>query len=48
MTPSEAAFQTITGGYANSRVFKDVSEIRELVEAVDGVNGYEVTFKLKN
>lgn len=48
MSPSEAAFQTVTGSYARKRVFTDVAEIRELTEAVDGVNGYEVTFKLPN
>ena len=48
MPPSEAAFQTVTGNYARKRVFTDVVEIRELTEAIDGVNGYEVTFRLPN
>ncbi|MEZ5042543.1 MAG: fibronectin type III domain-containing protein [Saprospiraceae bacterium] len=46
MSSSEAVFQTITGAYANSRVFTKVKEIKQLTEALDGVNGYEVIFEL--
>jgi hypothetical protein len=43
----DAAFKTITGGYAESRSFNKILDITKLEESVDGVYGYEIIFVKK-